>query len=70
VTKRGEIVVFEYKAAEKRLIKRLVGLPGDVISMTDGRLYIISNHWLRKYSVITTVIVQIQEFMILFHAMN
>jgi signal peptidase I len=38
--KRGEIVVFESKAADMRLIKRLVGLPGDVISMTDGRLYI------------------------------
>ena len=38
--KRGEIVVFESKAADMRLIKRLVGLPGDVISMTGGRLYI------------------------------
>ncbi len=31
--KRGEIIVFESKAANLRLIKRIVGLPGDVVSM-------------------------------------
>jgi signal peptidase I len=30
---RGEIIVFESKAANLRLIKRVVGLPGDVVSM-------------------------------------
>ena len=30
---RGEIVVFESEAADLRLIKRIVGLPGDVVSM-------------------------------------
>jgi len=37
---RGEIVIFESKAAENRLIKRMVGLPGDVIEMKNERLYI------------------------------
>lgn len=37
---RGEIVVFESKAADLRLIKRVVGLPGDVVSMTDEVLEI------------------------------
>lgn len=30
---RGEIIVFESKAANLRLIKRVIGLPGDVVSM-------------------------------------
>lgn len=38
--KRGEIVVFESKAADNRLIKRMIGLPGDVIEMRDEALYI------------------------------
>jgi len=38
--KRGEIVVFESKAAENRLIKRMIGLPGDTIAMKDETLYI------------------------------
>ncbi|NQZ25321.1 MAG: signal peptidase I [Colwellia sp.] len=37
---RGEIVVFESKAADLRLIKRVVGLPGDIVSMTDEVLKI------------------------------
>lgn len=37
---RGEIVVFESEAADNRLIKRLIGLPGDVIAMKNERLYI------------------------------
>jgi len=38
--KRGDIVVFESKAADNRLIKRMIGLPGDVIAMKDETLYI------------------------------
>lgn len=37
---RGDIVVFESKAADNRLIKRLVGLPGDIIAMKNETLYI------------------------------
>ncbi|MEW6994672.1 signal peptidase I [Colwelliaceae bacterium MEBiC 14330] len=33
--KRGEIIVFESHAANLRLIKRIVGLPGDIISMNN-----------------------------------
>lgn len=35
VPQRGEIVVFESVAADMRLIKRVVGLPGDVVSMNN-----------------------------------
>jgi len=32
---RGEIAVFESKATDMRLIKRIIGLPGDVVSMKN-----------------------------------
>ena len=32
---RGDIIVFESVAADNRLIKRVVGLPGDKLSMTN-----------------------------------
>jgi len=38
--KRGEIVVFESKAADNRLIKRMIGLPGDVIEMKNEAIFI------------------------------
>jgi len=38
--RRGEIVVFESNAADNRLIKRMIGLPGDVIEMRNEQLYI------------------------------
>lgn len=37
---RGDIVVFNSVAADKRLVKRLIGLPGDVVAMVDNRLII------------------------------
>ena len=37
---RGEIIVFESKLAKNRLIKRVVGLPGDRVSMRDEVLTI------------------------------
>ncbi len=37
---RGEIVVFTSKKAGKRLIKRLIGLPGDTIEVKHNRLFV------------------------------
>lgn len=37
---RGDIVVFDSKAADKRLVKRVIGLPGDTIAMENNRLLI------------------------------
>ena len=37
---RGDIVVFESKAADKRLIKRVIGLPGDRVAMHQDRVFI------------------------------
>ncbi|SFC75146.1 signal peptidase I [Pseudoalteromonas denitrificans] len=40
---RGEIIVFESKAAQNRLIKRIIGLPGDKISLQNEALFINGN---------------------------
>lgn len=37
---RGDIVVFESEAADTRLIKRVIGLPGDVVAMHNETLYL------------------------------
>ncbi len=37
---RGDIVIFDSKLADKRLVKRVIGLPGDVIAMRSNRLQI------------------------------
>ena len=37
---RGDIIVFDSLAADKRLVKRVIGLPGDVVSMTNNQLFI------------------------------
>jgi signal peptidase I len=37
---RGDIIVFNSKIANKRLVKRVIGLPGDTVSMTNNVLTI------------------------------
>lgn len=37
---RGEIVIFDSKAAERRLVKRVVGIPGDTVQMIEDRLWV------------------------------
>ena len=38
--KRGDIVVLDSQAANERLVKRVIGLPGDEVAMRDNVLYI------------------------------
>ena len=38
--KRGDIVVFKHTQDSKTMIKRVIGLPGERISMKNGRLYL------------------------------
>lgn len=37
---RGDIVVFNSEAADKRMIKRVIGIPGDVVSMHNNQLMV------------------------------
>jgi len=37
---RGDIVVFDSKAADTRIVKRVIGLPGDIVEMRHNRLTI------------------------------
>ncbi|MBX2858511.1 MAG: signal peptidase I [Cellvibrionaceae bacterium] len=37
---RGDIIVFESQAADKRLVKRVIGLPGDIVELRQNRLFI------------------------------
>jgi signal peptidase I len=37
---RGDVVVFESEHAGKRLVKRVIGLPGDVVAMRNDVLYL------------------------------
>lgn len=34
--KRGDIIIFNSKVSEKRLVKRVIGVPGDVVSMANN----------------------------------
>ncbi|MCK5916942.1 MAG: signal peptidase I [Cocleimonas sp.] len=45
---RGDIIVFTSKAADKRMIKRLIGLPGETVQIKRNQLYI--NGKLANYS--------------------
>ena len=38
--KRGDIVIFDSALADTRLVKRVIGLPGDTVEMRDNRLTI------------------------------
>lgn len=42
---RGDIVVFDSRLADKRLVKRVIGLPGDWVAMKNNRLN-INGQWL------------------------
>ena len=37
---RGDIIIFDSKALEKRLVKRVIGVPGDIVELRDNILII------------------------------
>lgn len=40
---RGDIIVFDSKVSDLRLVKRVIGVPGDVLEMRNNRLIINGN---------------------------
>ena len=38
--KRGEIIIFDSAIAKKRLVKRVIGIPGDTVRMENNVLYL------------------------------
>ena len=48
---RGEVIVFNYEGS--KLVKRVIGLPGETVSYKDGKLYINNNETEDRFSVIT-----------------
>lgn len=38
--KRGDIVVLDSKAAGEKLVKRVIGVPGDLVALRSNRLYV------------------------------
>lgn len=48
---RGEIIVFNYQ--NSKLVKRIIGLPGEKISYIDGKLYINEIEVYDEFSLIT-----------------
>lgn len=38
--KRGDIVVLDSQAAHERLVKRVIGLPGDIVALRNNVLYV------------------------------
>jgi len=37
---RGDVIVFDSKASGDRLIKRVIGIPGDIVELKNNRLFI------------------------------
>ncbi len=37
---RGDVIIFDSKVTDKKMVKRVVGVPGDVVELRNNRLYI------------------------------
>ena len=48
---RGDIVVFSTKENSNDLVKRIIGLPGDVVSFSDGAVYINGELLVEDYTI-------------------
>lgn len=44
---RGEIVVFRPPTTDKNYIKRVIGVPGDIVEVVDGKVYLTGDEYER-----------------------
>ena len=51
--KRGDIIVFKSRELDDTLIKRVIGLPGDVIKIVAGKVYVNNEEIVENYVVNT-----------------
>ena len=54
---RGDIIIFDSDTADKRLVKRVIGIPGDTVAMNNNVLYINGNklHYQTVASTLTSI---------------
>lgn len=52
---RGDIVIFNFEEEGKYLVKRVIGLPGDNISITDGKIFVNGDMLEETYTKGTTL---------------
>lgn len=59
--KRGDIVVFESAAADTRMVKRVIGLPGETIAMDNGEVSINGKSAIYKVTATNPALTTINE---------
>ncbi len=52
--KRGDVIIFRYSETQD-FIKRVIGMPGDTISLMDGKLYVNDKELIEKEYLAPTV---------------
>lgn len=58
---RGDIVIFDSKEENKYLVKRVIGLPGDSVSIIDGKIFINGDMLEETYTKGTTLKVNLKD---------
>ena len=53
---RGDVVVFESEEYDAYLIKRVVGLPGDIVEIKDGSVFVNGCRLIEEYAVGETLV--------------
>lgn len=49
VPERGDIIVFDHEEFDKHLVKRVIGLPGDEVLISGGKVYINGEELVEPY---------------------
>lgn len=58
---RNDIIIFDSVVSDKRLVKRVIGLPGDVISMKDNRVSINGKQLSYQHAAVNGSVIDIHE---------